>query len=176
MLWSVRKQCIFPECICGWSIKPVLSEEQYVLSRYRKTLICLWFFFLNSAPGFHLCFAVDSTYHSNTSRRAEPCWSFQGDACTHKTLPLALFIPRITGSGASSCPALTVTPSSPNGGGDWGTISSTKQLALIPPAAQLVGIYVLPEVRLREGHLQKTRSLSARSWAPVQHRMQTEFL
>ena len=140
-----------------------------MFSRHRKALICLCF--LNSTPVFQLCVTIDSTYHINTSSycfktsSAEPFWSFQWDtsssSSTQKALPLALFISRTNGSSVSSCPAFTVMPSSQNGDGDWRRIRSAKQSARIPPAARLDGIYILSEARLREGHLQKTRSLTA---------------
>lgn len=149
-------------------MKPVLSEEQYVISRCRKALICLCF--LSSAPVFQLCVTTDSTSHINTSSycfkssSAELFWSFLWDtsssSSTQKALPLALFISRKNGSSPSSCPAFTVMPSSQNGDGDQRRFRSAKQPALIPPAAQLDGIYILSKARLRKGHLHKTRSLT----------------
>lgn len=53
---------------------------------------------------------------------------------------------------------------------------SVKQSALIPLAAQMDGIYTLSEARLREGHLQKTRSFTVGPGPTVQYRMQTGFL
>lgn len=166
MLWSAPKWCIIPEGICGWSIKPVLTEEQCVLSRCRKALMCLWF--SNSAPVFQLLPLIQPTAsmpQATASTLALQSWSFQWDTSsshsTQKVPPLALFIARRNGASASSCPAFTVVPSSQKGSGGWRRIRSAKQSVVIPPAAQLGGIYLLPEARLRKGHLQETRSLTA---------------